>query len=62
MITKLRYVEFLISAIADYSGTRLAKHRGQVRHDTIIYSLMRGIGVVNLMHSLGKPGQFYPTD
>jgi hypothetical protein len=35
MITKLQYVEFLISTIANYTGTYLAEHLDQVSHDTI---------------------------
>ncbi|MCL4529062.1 MAG: transposase [Chloroflexi bacterium] len=117
MITKLQYVEFLISTIANYTGTHLAEHLDQVSHDTITdflqserltahhlwelvhalivdspeafliaddsvqdkrysrfielvrrqysgaeHGLVRGIGVVNLVHSSGKPGEFYPID
>lgn len=117
MITKLQYVEFLISTIANYTGTHLAEHLDQVSHDTITdflqserltarhlwelvagliadgpnafliaddsvqdkrysrfielvrqqysgaeHGLVRGIGVVNLVHSSGQPGEFYPID
>jgi hypothetical protein len=117
MITKLQYVEFLISTVANYTGTHLAEHLDQVSHDTITdflqserltarhlwelvegliadspeafliaddsvqdkrysrfielvrrqysgaeHGLVRGIGVVNLVHSSGKPGEFYPID
>lgn len=117
MITKLQYVEFLISTIGNFASTHLAEHLEGVSHDTITdflqserltvrhlwelvqgliadspdaflvaddsvqdkryahfielvhlqYSgaergLVRGIGVVNLAHSSGKPGDFYPMD
>lgn len=117
MLTKLQYVEFLISTIANYTGTHLAEHLDDVSHDTITdflqserltarhlwelveglikdspnafliaddsvqdkrysrfiklvrrqysgaeHGLVRGIGVVNLVHSSGKPGEFYPID
>ncbi len=117
MITKLQYVEFLISTVANYTGTHLADHLDGVSHDAItdflrsekltarhlwelvehliadspdaflladdsvqdkryshfidlvrrqysgaVQGLVRGIGVVNLVHSSGKPGEFYPID
>ncbi len=117
MITKLQYVEFLISTIANYTGTHLAEHLDDVSHDTITdflqserltarhlwelvaglikdspdafliaddsvqdkrysrfielvrrqysgteHGLVRGIGVVNLVHSSGTLGEFYPID
>lgn len=117
MITKLQYVEFLISTVANYTGTHLAEHLDTVSHDTITdflqgekltarhlwelvahlivdnpdaflladdsvqdkrysqfielvrrqysgaeHGLVRGIGVVNLVHSSGQPGEFYPID
>jgi hypothetical protein len=117
MITKLQYVEFLISTIANYTGTHLAEHLDQVSHDTITdflqserltarhlwelvagliadssqafliaddsvqdkrysrfielvrqqysgveHGLVRGIGIVNLVHSSGQSGEFYPID
>jgi hypothetical protein len=117
MITKLQYVEFLISTISNFTGTHLAEHLDGVSHDTITdflqskrltarhlwelvqgliadspdafliaddsvqdkrysrfielvrlqysgteHGLVRGIGVVNLVHSSGQPGDFYPID
>ena len=117
MLTKLQYVEFLISTVANYTGTHLAEHLDQVSHDTITdflqserltaghlwelvqgliadsheaflladdsvqdkrysrfielvrlqysgaaHGLVRGIGVVNLVHSSGKSGDFFPVD
>ena len=117
MITKLQYVEFLISAIGNFTSTHLAEHLDGVSHDTITdflqseqltarhlwtlvqgliadspdaflnaddsvqdkrysrfielvrlqysgaeHGLVRGIGVVNLVHSSGQPGEFYPID
>ena len=41
MITKLQYVEFLISTVANYTGTHLAEHLDQVSHDTITDFLQR---------------------
>ncbi len=35
MITKLQYVEFLISTVATYTGTHLAEHLDGVSHDAI---------------------------
>ncbi len=35
MITKLQYVEFLISTIGNFTGTHLAEHLDRVSHDTI---------------------------
>ncbi|MBI5955145.1 MAG: hypothetical protein HY865_26105 [Chloroflexi bacterium] len=35
MITKLQYGEFLISTIANYTGSYLAEHLDQISHDTI---------------------------
>ena len=117
MITKLQYVEFLISTIGNFTGTHLAEHLDGVSHDTITdflqseqltarhlwelaqglivdspeafliaddsvqdkrysrfielvrrqysgaeHGLVRGIGVVNLVHSSGQPGEFFPVD
>lgn len=117
MITKLQYVEFLISTVANFTGTYLAEHLDGVSHDTITdflqserltaqhlwelvqgliqdspdaflladdsvqdkrysrfielvrlqyssaeHGLVRGIGVVNLVHSSGADGDFYPID
>jgi hypothetical protein len=117
MITKQQYVEYLISTVANYTGTHLAEHLDAVSHDTItdyLYSerltarslwelvrhliddspqafliaddsvqdkrysrfielvkrqysgaeqgRVRGIGVVNLVHSAGAAGDFYPID
>ena len=117
MITKLQYVEFLISTIGNFTSTHLAEHLDGVSHDTITdflhseqltarhlwglvqgliadspnafliaddsvqdkrysrfielvrsqysgaaHGLVRGIGVVNLVHSSGKPGDFFPVD
>src|ERR1700694_3519849 len=117
MITKLQYVEFLISTVANCTGTHLAEHLDSVSHDTVTdylqserltaahlwglvsgllhdseqaflmaddsvqdkrysrfielvkrqysgatHGLVRGIGVVNLVHSSGAAGDFYPID
>lgn len=117
MITKLQYVEFLISTIGNFTGTHLAEHLDCVSHDAITdflqsekltarhlwelvhgliadsldaflivddsvqdkrysrfvelvrlqysgaeHGLVRGIGVVNLVHSSGQPGDFFPVD
>lgn len=117
MITKLQYVEYLISTVANFTGTHLAEHLDGVSHDSVTdylqgehlsarhlwelvgglindseqafligddsvqdkrysrlielvkrqYSgatqgLVRGIGVVNLVHSSGTAGDFYPID
>jgi hypothetical protein len=117
MITKLQYVEFLISTMTNFTGTHLAEHLDGVSHDTISdflqsqqltarhlwelvqglivdspeafliaddsvqdkrysrfielvkrqysgaeHGLVRGIGVVNLVHSSGAHGDFYPID
>jgi hypothetical protein len=117
MITKQQYVEYLISTVANYTGTHLAEHLDDVSHDTISdylrserltarslwelvqglivdspeaflivddsvqdkrysrfielvkrqysgaeHGLVRGIGVVNLVHSSGREGDFYPID
>ena len=117
MITKQQYVEFLISTVANYTGSHLAEHLDDVSHDTITdylrterltarsvwelvetlindspeafliaddsvqdkryshfielvkrqysgneHGLVRGIGVVNLVHSSGRAGDFYPID
>lgn len=117
MITKLQYVEFLISTIGNFTSTHLAEHLDGVSHDTITdflqseqltarplwelvqgliadspdafliaddsvqdkrysrfielvrlqdsgaeHDLVRGMGVVNLVHSSGKPGDFFPVD
>ena len=35
MITKRQYVEYLISTVANYTGTHLAEHLDDVSHDTI---------------------------
>jgi hypothetical protein len=117
MITKQQYVEYLISTVANYTGSHLAEHLDDVSHDTITdylrserltarsvwelveglindspeaflitddsvqdkrysyfielvkrqysgneHGLVRGIGVVNLVHSSGGKGDFYPID
>lgn len=117
MITKLQYVEYLISTVANFTGSHLAEHLDDVSHDTVTdylrnerftahslwelvhgfirdspdafligddsvqdkrysrfielvkrqYSgaaggVVRGIGVVNLVHSSGAAGDFYPID
>jgi len=117
MITKQQYVEFLISTVANYTGSHLAEHLDGVSHDSISdylqserltarslwelveqliddspeafliaddsvqdkrysrfielvkrqysgneHGLVRGIGIVNLVHSSGQPGDFYPID
>ncbi len=117
MLTKVQYVEFLISTIAKYTDTHWAEHLDDVSHDTITdflqserltarhlwelvaglikgspdafliaddsvqdkrysrfielvrrqysgaeHGLVRGIGVVNLVHGSGKPDEFYPID
>ena len=117
MVTKLQYVEFLISTIANFTGTHLADHLDGVSHDAVTdflqndhltahhlwelvggliqdspkafliaddsvqdkrysrfmelvrlqysgaeHGLVRGIGVVNLVHSSGATGDFYPID
>ncbi len=35
MITKAQYVEFLISTVANFTGTHLAEHLDQFSHDTV---------------------------
>jgi len=117
MITKQQYVEYLISTVANYTGTNLADHLDAVSHDTVTdylrserltarslwevvrgliadrpeafliiddsvqdkrysrfidlvkrqysgaeHGLVRGIGVVNLVHSAGSASDFYPID
>jgi hypothetical protein len=117
MITKCQYVEYLISTVANFTGTHLAEHLDDVSHDTVTdylqsqhltarhlwelvgglindsehafliaddsvqdkrysrfielvknqysgaeHGLVRGIGVVNLVHSSGAAGDFYPID
>jgi hypothetical protein len=117
MISKQQYVEFLVSTIANYTGSHLAEHLDDVSHDTITdylkserltarslwdlvkrliedspeafliaddsvqdkryshfidlvkrqysgneHGLVRGIGVVNLVHSSARQGDFYPID
>lgn len=117
MITKLQYVEYLISTFGNYTGSHLAEHLGDVSHDVITdylrserltsrslwelvapliadgpdaflilddsvqdkrysrfielvkrqysgaaHGLVRGIGVVNLVHSTGAAGDFWPLD
>ena len=117
MITKLQYVEYLISTVANFTGTHLAEHLDGVSHDTVTdylhserltasqlwelvsellndteqafliaddsvqakrysrlielvkrqysgaeHGVVRGIGVVNLVHSSGASGDFYPID
>lgn len=117
MITKLQYVEYLISTVGNFTGTHLAEHLDGVSHDQVTdylrsarlparqlwelvgglindsaqafliaddsvqdkrysrfielvkkqysgaeHGLVRGIGVVNLVHSSGAPGDFYPID
>ena len=117
MITKSQYVEYLISTVANFTGTHLAEHLDGVSHDTVTdylqsqhltarhlwelvgglindgehafliaddsvhdkrysrfielvrkqysgaeHGLVRGIGVVNLVHSSGAAGDFYPID
>ncbi len=117
MITKLQYVEYLISTVGNFTSTNLANHLYGVSHDTItdylrserltarslwelvnglikdgpetflivddsvqdkcysrfvelvklqysgaVHGLIRGIGVVNLVHTTGAEGDFYPLD
>ena len=117
MITKLQYVEYLISTVANFTGTHLAEHLDGVSHDSVTdylqsehltahhlwelvsglindsdeafligddsvqdkrysrfielvkrqysgaaHGVVRGIGVVNLVHSSGAAGDFYPID
>ncbi len=117
MITKLQYVEYLISTVGNFTGTHLAEHLEGVSHDAVTdylqgerltarnlwelvrglihdspksfliaddsvqdkrysrvielvrrqyssteHGLVRGIGVVNLVHSSGAEGNFYPMD
>jgi hypothetical protein len=117
MITKQQYVEYLISTVANYTGSHLAEHLDDVSHDVITdylraerltarglwelvrpliidspdafllvddsvqdkrysrfielvkrqysgaeHGLVRGIGIVNLVHSSGQSGDFWPID
>ena len=117
MITKQQYVEYLISTVANYTGSHLAEHLDDVSHDVITdylrterltarglwelvqhlitdspdafllvddsvqdkrysrfielvkrqysgaeHGLVRGIGIVNLVHSSGQDGDFWPID
>jgi hypothetical protein len=117
MITKQQYVEYLISTVANYTGSHLAEHLDDVSHDVITdylcterltarglwelvahlitdgpeafllvddsvqdkrysqfielvkrqysgaeHGLVRGIGIVNLVHSSGPDGDFWPID
>ena len=117
MITKRQYVEYLICAVGNFTGTNLAEHLDKVSHDTITdylqterlrartlwelvenllvdspeaflivddsvqdkrysrfielvklqysgaeHGLVRGIGIVNLVHSAGAGKDFYPID
>jgi hypothetical protein len=117
MITKLQYVEYLVSTFGNYTGSHLAEHMDGVSHDVITdylrserltsrslwelvaplisdgpdaflilddsvqdkrysrfielvkrqysgakHGLERGIGVVNLVHSTGVAGDFWPLD
>jgi len=117
MITKQQYVEYLICALGNYTGSNLAEHLDGVSHDVITdylrnerhtarglwelvegliednpeaymlvddsvqdkrysrfielvkvqysgaaHGLVRGIGVVNLVHSAGVKQDFYPID
>ena len=117
MITKQQYVEYLISTVANYTGTYLAEHLDHVSHDVVTdylqserltarhlwelvhplitdgpetflvvddtvqdkrysrfmelvkrqysgteHGLVRGIGIVNLVHSSGLEGDFWPID
>ena len=117
MITKLQYVEYLISTVNNFTGTHLAEHLDGVSHDGVTdylqserltahhlwelvgglindsanafligddsvqdkrysrfielvkrqysgaaHGLVRGLGVVNLVHSSGAVGDFYPID
>jgi SRSO17 transposase len=117
MITKQQYVEYLISTVANYTGSHLAEHLADVSHDVITdylrterltarglwelvrhlitdgpdafllvddsvqdkrysrfielvkrqysgaeHGLVRGIGIVNLVHSAGLDGDFWPID
>ncbi len=117
MITKQKYVEYLISTVANYTGTHLAEHLDSVSHDVVTdylrserltarhlwelvhplitdgseaflivddtvqtkrysrfielvkrqyssaeHGLVRGIGVVNLVHTSGLEGDFWPID
>lgn len=114
MITKQKYVEFLISTMVNYTGSHLAEHLDDVSHDVVsdylrrerltarslwelvvsliqdsaqafliaddsvqdkqysyfielvkrqysgnAHGLVRGIGIVNLVHSSGPVGDFY---
>jgi len=36
VITKLQYVEYLISTVANFTGTHLAEHLDGVSHDASI--------------------------
>jgi hypothetical protein len=117
MITKQRYVEYLICTIGNYTSTHLAEHLDEVSHDVVTdylrsehltarvlwelvfgliqdspeafmlvddsvqdkrysqfielvklqysgaeHGLVRGIGIVNLVHSAGTQKDFYPID
>ena len=117
MITKQQYVEYLISTVANFTGSHLAEHLADVSHDVITdylrterltarglwelvqhlitdspeafllvddsiqdkrysqfielvkrqysgaeHGLVRGIGIVNLVHSAGPDGDFWPID
>ena len=41
MITKLQYVEYLISTVANFTGTHLADHLDGVSHDSVTDYLQR---------------------
>ena len=117
MLTEQQYVEYLISTIANYTGSHLAEHLDDVSHDVITdylrterltargvwelvqhlindspnafllvddsvqdkrysrfielvkrqysgaeHGLVRGIGIVNLVHSAGQSDDFWPID
>lgn len=42
MITKLQYVEYVVSTLVNFTGTYLAEHLEDVSHDTITDFLSRG--------------------
>lgn len=117
MITKQKYVEYLLATPVNYTCTNMAEHLEDVSHDAVsdylrrerhtartlwelaqpllddspesfliiddsvqdkryarhmdlvkrqysgaVHGLVRGIGVVNLVHSTGQDGDFFPID